>query len=102
MERIYHAEFTALDGTVLTSGTPVVVHGFNIATNAADNGSLIQLINGTSGSGTVVIEHHLPEVDATLHTQSHTVMFPFGIVFPAGCFVTSGSIVSATVFYSKL
>lgn len=102
MERMSYATFAALDGTVLTAGTPVVVYGFNATANATDNGSLIQLVNGSSGAGTIIITEELPEVDATLHTNSVTREFGSGIVFPAGCFVSLGSIATATIFYEKL
>lgn len=88
--------FQALSGSAAigTSGKAVTIHGVNFVSGAP---GLVILRNGTSASGTAIINQ--------LGTAGVGTTFTYepGIVFPAGCYADiDGNVSQATVWYEKV
>lgn len=99
MERIGFAKITA-DNPVLSSGTPITVYGFSIASADTTVSSLVSIYDGTSTSGTLVIREYLPDISSS-DTNSKTVVFKRGIVFSSGCYVDITALSNCVIFYEK-
>jgi len=78
--------------SIQNDGVPVAVYGVNMA----HAGSSTSLYNGFVGSGTDV-----EVVIATSTIAGETINFPYGIVFPNGCFVDNND-GSCTVLYKAI
>lgn len=91
MERVTFQVFTSA-GPVLSSGTPVAIHGVSISST----GDVI-IRDGTSGSGTIVIDFNGDVGSIKTHAWGIPIVFPNGAYVSA---VGDGS--RCAVFFSKI
>lgn len=93
MEQVGYQQIT---GDAQIGSGPVAIYGINLISGGS--ASTLALKNGTSSSGTLVIQEK--------GTASQGVSFAYGgkgIVFPGGCFADAdANISSATIWYRNL
>lgn len=73
-------------------GVPIILYGVNMISAGGD---VIALFGGDPSEADLMIQHHFSE-------DSGTLEFPFGIVFPNGCWTDSTGVTQMTIFYEKL
>jgi len=84
------SKYLVADGVIGVSAKPVRVHSLT-AVSGATAGKIV-LRNGSSASGTVYVN----ELCATV-SQSHSLNFEGGLVFPDGCFFDKDANVDSIV-----
>lgn len=88
------SKYLTADGVVGPSGQPVLI--FSITPLSGATAGKTVLKNGSTSSGTIYVNELSPTV-----SQSHTVSWEGGLLFPDGCFFDKDTNVASVVISYK-